>query len=375
MAKVTLTNVTKVNPGKDGRGGTAINDLNLEIQDREFVILVGPPGCGISSIVRMIAGLDHASKGDISISDRRINNLPPRDRDIAMVSRNFVPYPRMSAYDNLTFGLKLRKFSDPEIKKRVLEAAGILGIQELLEHKPESLSHEQRQRIAIARAVALQPEVFLFDEPLAGLEARTRGQMRNEITKLQQRLRATMIYATHDPSEAMALGGRLVVMHDGAIQQDGAVRTLYDKPENILVAAFVGTPPMNLIRGALKQDRDSLLFSEVEEGTIEARWAISEFPAGRAFVDKPVVLGIRPEEIKIAESSKAEKHSGSFPAIVDLAEATGTGTNLYLQTGAHELVCWTQRDLDYQEAGHRLQFELNLGKVCLFDPVSGRRII
>jgi multiple sugar transport system ATP-binding protein len=374
MAKISLKNVTKIYPGKDGRDVTAVNDLDIEIQDREFVVLVGPSNCGISSIARMIAGLDDISKGDIFIGDRRVNDMPPKDRDIAMVSQNYAPYPRMSVYDNLAFGLKVRKFPNAEIKKRVLAAAGILGLQELLERKPESLSSEQRQRVAITRAIALQPKVFLFDEPLANLEAKTRAQMRNEITKLHQRLQATLIYATHDPLEAMAMGGRIVIMNAGTIQQDGTALTLYDEPENVFAAGFVGSPPMNFIRGALKQDRDWLLFSEVEDGTIEVRLPISEFPAGRAFVGKPVLLGIRPEEIRIAESSKAEKSSDRFPAIIDLVEATGAGANLYLQTGAHTLVCRTQRDVDHPEAGHRLQFELNLGKVCLFDPISRRRI-
>src|SRR5438105_3117419 len=233
MANVSLKNVTKVHPGKNGRDVTAINELSLEIQGREFVVLLGPPNCGISTIVRMIAGLDDISKGDIFIDDRRMNDLPPKDRNIAMVFQNYVPYPRMSAYDNLAFGLKQRKFSDSEIKKRVLAAAGVLGLQELLEHKSESLSGEQCQRVAIARATALQPRVFLFDEPLANLEAKTRAQMRKEITKLHQRLQATMIYGTHDSIEAMAMGGRIVVMNDGAIQQTGTARAIYDDPENV----------------------------------------------------------------------------------------------------------------------------------------------
>ena len=374
MANVSLKNVTKVHPGKNGREVTAINELSLEIQDREFVVLLGPPNCGISTIVRMIAGLDDISKGDIFIDDRRINDLPPKDRNIAMVFQNYVPYPRMSAYDNLAFGLKQRKFSDSEIKKRVLAAAGVLGLQELLEHKSESLSGEQRQRVAIARATALQPRVFLFDEPLANLEAKARGQMRNEITKLHQRLQATMIYGTHDSIEAMAMGGRIVVMNDGAIQQTGTARALYDEPENVFVAEFVGSSPMNLIRGTLKPDRDGVLFSEVDEGTIEVRLPIAELPTGQALLGKPVLLGIRPEQITISESSKTERYSGSFPAIVDFVETTGSGTNSYLQTGAHRLVCQSGRDMDYREAGHRGQFQLSLEKVCLFDPISGRRI-
>jgi multiple sugar transport system ATP-binding protein len=374
MASVSLTNVSKIYPGKNGRDVTAVNDLALEIQDREFVVLVGPRNCGISSIVRMIAGLDDISKGDIFIGDRRVNDMPPKDHAIAMVSQNYVPYPRMSVYENLAFGLKLRKFPNSEIKKRVLAAAGILGLQELLERKSESLSSEQRQRVAIARAIALQPKVFLFDEPLASLEAKRGGQMRNEIAKLHQRLQVTMIYATHDPIEAMAMGSRVVVIDAGVVQQDGTALSLYDKPANSLVAEFVG-PPMNLVQGTLKHERDSLVFSEREGGTIEVRLPISEFPGPRDFAGGLVLLGIRPEDIEIAKFTKVtEKHLGSFPAIVDLVEPMGKEANLYLQTGAHTVVCRSQRQVDNREAGHRLQFELNVEKVCLFDPISRRRI-
>lgn len=374
MANVSLKKVTKIYPGKNGRNVTAVNDLDLDIQDREFVVLVGPPNCGISSIVRMIAGLDDISKGDILIGDRCVNDMPPKDRGIAMVSQNYAPYPRMSVYDNLAFGLKLRKSPNAEIRKRVLAAAQILGLQEPLKRKPESLSGEQRQRVAIARAIALQPKVFLFDEPHANLEAKTRGQMRNEITKLHQRLQATMIYATHDPIEAMAMGGRIVVMNDGAIQQDGTALSLYAEPANSFVAEFVG-PSMNLVQGTLKEDRDSLVFSEQGDGTIEVRLPISEFPGARDFAGGLVLLGIRPEDIEVAEFTKGtEKRRGSFPAIIDLVEPVGREANLYLQTGAHTVVCRSQRQVDNREAGHRLQFELDVEKVCLFDPISRRRI-
>jgi multiple sugar transport system ATP-binding protein len=322
----------------------------------------------------MIAGLDDISQGDILIGDRCVNDMPPKDRGIAMVSQNYVPYPRMSVYDNLAFGLKLRKSPNAEIRKRVLAAAGILGLQEPLERKPESLSGEQRQRVAIARAIALQPKVFLFDQPHANLEAKTRGLMCNEITKLHQRLQATMIYATHDPIEAVAMGGRIVVMNDGAIQQDGTALSLYAEPANSFVAEFVD-PSMNLVQGTLKEDRDSLIFSEQEDGTIEVRLPISEFPGARDFAGGLVLLGIRPEDIEVAEFTKGtEKHPGSFPAIIDLVEPVGREANLYLQTGAHTVVCCSQRQVDNREAGHRLQFELNVEKVCLFDPISRRRI-
>jgi multiple sugar transport system ATP-binding protein len=374
MAKVSLKNVTKIYPGKNRKDVTAVNDLDLEIQDREFVVLVGPPDCGISSILRMIAGLDDISKGDIFIGDHRVNDMPPKDRNIATVSQNHAPYPRMSVYDNVAFGLKLRKFPNPEIKKRVPAAAGILGLQDLLKCKPESLSGEECQRVAIARAIALQPKVFLFDEPLANLEAKTRGKMRSEITKLHQRLQATMIYATHDPVEAMAMGGRIVVMNDGVIQQDGAALSLYDEPANSFVAEFV-SPAMNLVQGTLKEDRDSLLFSEREDGTIEVRLPISEFPAARDLAGGLVLLGIRPDDIEVLDvTKKTGNDPGSFPAVVDFVEPMGGEVNLYLQTGAHAVVCRSQRRVDNREAGHRLQFRLNAAKVCLFDPVSRRRI-
>jgi multiple sugar transport system ATP-binding protein len=374
MAKVSLQKVAKVYPGKNGQDVTAIHDLDLEVQDREFVVLVGPPGCGISSVVRMIAGLDEISRGEICIDDRPVNDLRPKDRDVALVSQDHTLYPRMSLFDNLAFGLKRRKFPPAELKKRVLGAAAVLGLQELLEHEPKSLSREQRQRVAIARAVALQPKVFLFDEPLEKLEAKAHGPIRHEIAKLHQRLDATTIYATHDPVEAMALGGRIVVMSEGALQQDGTARVLYDEPANVFVAGFVGTPPMNLIRGSLKQERDWLLFSEAEEGTIEVRLPISEFPAGREFVGKPVLLGIRPEEIRMADSAATQKYGGDFPALIDLVEVIGAETNLYLQTGAHSLVCRIPTGANALEAGHRARFSLNLNRLCLFDPISTRRI-
>jgi multiple sugar transport system ATP-binding protein len=374
MATVSLKSVSKTYPGKNGRDLTVLNDLDLEVQDHELVVLVGPPSCGLSSVTRMIAGLDDISKGDIFIGDQRVNDTPPKDRDIALVSRDYAPYPRMSVYENLAFGLQLRKFPNAEVKKRVLAAAGIVGLEELLERKPASLSVEQRQRVAIGRAVALQPKAFLFDDALANLDARTRRQMRGEMAKLHQRLQATMIYATHDPIEAMAMGGRIVVMNDGIIQQEGTAQMLYDDPANTLVAVFAGNPPMNLVRGALKQDRDWLLFSEVEDGTIELRLPISEFLAGRDFVGKPVLLGIRPEDIRVAESTKPERYSGNFPALIDLVEVAGAETNLHVQTGAQRLVIRIQLGSNDLESGHRARFELKMDKLRLFDPISGRRI-
>jgi multiple sugar transport system ATP-binding protein len=375
MARVSLKNVSKIYPGKNGRDVTAVNELQLDIQDRECVVLLGPPNCGISSIVRMVAGLEDISRGDIFIGDRRVNDVRPKERDVAIVSQNYAPYPGMSVRDHLGFGLKRREFSNAEMKKRVLEAAEILGLQELLERKPESLSAEQCQRVAIAHALALQPKVFLLDEPLANLEAERRAQLRHDIAKLHHRLQATMVYVTHEPIEAMALGCRIIVLNDGAIQQDGTAQTLYDEPANVFVGGFVGSPPMNFIRGMLKQDREWLLFSEVDDGAVQVRLPVSEFLDARDFGAELVILGIRPEDIEVADVTKTTgKHTASFPAIIDRVEPIGRGANLYLQTGAHTVVCRSQRSIDDREAGHRSKFTLNIEKVCLFDPVSSRRI-
>ncbi len=372
MAKVAVNHVYKIYPGDKGGDVTAVEDVNLEIADREFVVLVGPSGCGKSTTLRMIAGLEEISRGDIFIGDRRVNDLPPKDRDIAMVFQNYALYPHMSVFDNMAFGLKLRKYPKPEIKKRVLDTAGILGIESLLERKPKALSGGQRQRVAVGRAIVRQPKVFLFDEPLSNLDAKMRVQMRREITKLHQRLQATMIYVTHDQIEAMTMGDRIVVMNNGKVQQNDTPLKLYHEPDNLFVAGFLGSPPMNFIQGTLKQEREQLVFRELEGGTIEVKFAAANKAGAREFAGKSVVLGIRPENIELAQFS--QNAAASFPAIVDIVEPMGAETNLYLQTGAHTVVCRSQRSLDHREAGHRLQFELNAEKAHLFDPETTKRI-
>jgi multiple sugar transport system ATP-binding protein len=376
MAKVTVRNVFKIYPGeKKGKDVTAVNDVRIEIEDREFVVLVGPSGCGKSTTLRMIAGLEEISKGDVFIGDRRINDVPPKDRDIAMVFQNYALYPHMSVYDNLAFGLKLRKYPKAEIKKRVMDAAGILGIEDYLDRKPKALSGGQRQRVAVGRAIVRQPKVFLFDEPLSNLDAKMRVQMRTEITKLHQRLQATMIYVTHDQIEAMTMGDRIVVMNNGVVQQNDAPLVLYNEPVNLFVAGFLGSPPMNFVNGKIKQDRDALVFSEMEGGTLEVRFPASERPGAKEFAGKDVIMGIRPEDLEVAQFAKPENNGASFPAIIDIVEPMGAETNLYLQTGAHTLVCRSQGSFDHREAGHRLQFQMNVKKVHLFDPTSTSRII
>ncbi len=376
MAKVSVQNVSKIYPGPKGENVTAVRDVSLEIGDREFVVLVGPSGCGKSTTLRMIAGLEEISQGDIFIGEKRVNDLPPKDRDIAMVFQNYALYPHMSVYDNLAFGLKLRKFPKTEIKKRVVDAAGILGIEDLLERKPKALSGGQRQRVAVGRAIVRQPKVFLFDEPLSNLDAKMRVQMRTEITKLHQRLQATMIYVTHDQVEAMTMGDRIVVMNDGIVQQNDAPLVLYNEPVNLFVAGFLGSPPMNFISGTLKKEGDKIRFSEIEGGTIEVAFLAADRPATGESIGKEVVLGIRPEDLAVATFSRKEGRASGigFPAIVDLVEPMGAETNLYLQTGAHTLTCRSQAAFDHREAGRRMQFEINLSKAHLFDPVSTRRI-
>jgi len=371
MAKVILNDVWKIYPGDKGRDVTAVESFNLDITDREFVVFVGPSGCGKSTTLRMIAGLEEITRGDIFIGDRRINDVPPKDRDIAMVFQNYALYPHMTVYDNMAFGLKLRKYPKAEIHKRVQDAAGILGIETLLERKPKALSGGQRQRVAVGRAIVRQPKVFLFDEPLSNLDAKMRVQMRTEITKLHQRLQATMIYVTHDQVEAMTMGTRIVVMKDGLIQQADAPLKLYNHPVNIFVAGFLGSPPMNFLRGTLSGKAGGIIFKEIQGGTVQLN--VGDRPAAAAYIGKEVTLGVRPEDCDLVPAGKPPSEN-SFQAVVDIVEPMGAETYFYLQTGAHTVISRSHALVDQREAGHRLQFEINTERVHLFDVASGVRI-
>jgi multiple sugar transport system ATP-binding protein len=339
-------------------------------------VLAGPAGCGKSTILRLIAGLEEISQGDIFIGEKRVNDLAPKDRDIAMVFPDYALYPHLSVFENLAFALRRRKFSKAEIRKRVVDAASILGIESWLERKLKALSAGEQRSVAIGRAMARQPKVFLFHDPVSNLEASIREQMRRELIKLQQRLQATMIYATPDPTEAMAMGDRIVLMDNGVVQQSDAPRVLYDQPVDLFVAGFFGSPPMNFISGVLKEEGDRIRFREIEGGTIEVAFAAAARSAAREFFGKNVILGIRPEDLQATPFSREKAKTGAagFPAIVDVVEPRGAETNLYLQTGAHSLVCRTQHALDHRDAGHRFWFEMNLEKIHLFDPVSTRRL-
>jgi multiple sugar transport system ATP-binding protein len=372
MAKVSLKNVFKIYQGDKGKDVTAVHDFNLEVGDREFVVFVGPSGCGKSTTLRMIAGLEEISKGDVMIGERRVNDVPPKDRDIAMVFQNYALYPHMSVYDNLAFGLKLRKFPKAEVKKRVEEAAAILGIYDYLDRKPKALSGGQRQRVAVGRAIVRQPKVFLFDEPLSNLDAKMRVQMRTEITKLHQRLQATMIYVTHDQVEAMTMGDRIVVMKDGLVQQIDAPLKLYNRPANLFVAGFLGSPPMNFISGKLNDGGDgAVVFKEREGGVIACKF--TDRPAAKAFIGKEVVMGVRPENLALVPDANRPVKA-RFQAVVDIVEPMGAETNIYLQTGAHTLICRGEGTVDHNLVGQRLPFEINPEMAHLFDPVSTKRI-
>lgn len=381
MAKVSLKNVFKIYQGDKGKSIKAVRDFNLEVKDREFVVFVGPSGCGKSTTLRMIAGLEEISQGEISIGDRVINDVPPKDRDIAMVFQNYALYPHMSVYENMAFGLKLRKYPKAEIDKRVKEAAAILGITDYLDRKPKALSGGQRQRVAVGRAIVRQPKVFLFDEPLSNLDAKMRVQMRTEIIKLHQRLQATMIYVTHDQIEAMTMGDRIVVMaavedkatgdKEGVIQQIDQPLKIYHEPVNLFVAGFLGSPPMNFVHGRLKMKNSDLIFEENQNGPIQVKF--TDRPAAKAFVEKEVILGVRPEDMELI-AGDIKPTSESFQAIVDIIEPMGAETNIYLQTGVHTAICRTQVIVDHREVGHRMMFTINTSKAHLFDPISTNRI-
>lgn len=363
MAKVVLENVFKIYPGDV----TAVHDANLEINDREFVILVGPSGCGKSTTLRMVAGLEEISKGSVYIDGKKINDVPPKDRDIAMVFQNYALYPHMSVYKNMAFGLKLRKYPREEIDQRVREAAELLGIESLLERKPKALSGGQRQRVAVGRAIVRKPKAFLFDEPLSNLDAKMRVQMRMEISKLHTRLSSTMIYVTHDQVEAMTMGDRIVVMKDGFIQQVAEPMELYNRPANQFVAGFIGSPPMNFFKGRLKADKGGLWF---DEGTFsvlldERMMARVESHAGRQ-----VVFGIRPEDIadRLYVTNPNPEHTIS--AQVEVVEPMGAEVYYYLTTGRHPLIARMATD---HQVGVNQQVELvlNMRKAHIFDAQNG----
>ncbi len=331
MAGVRLVNINK----QYDRNIVAVNEANIDIQDKEFVVLVGPSGCGKSTTLRMIAGLEEITSGDIFIGDRRVNDVPPKDRDIAMVFQNYALYPHMTVFQNMAFGLKLRKYPKKEIETRVNDAAEILEIQNLLSRKPKALSGGQRQRVAVGRAIVRKPKVFLFDEPLSNLDAKLRVQMRTEISKLHSRLETTMIYVTHDQMEAMTMGDRIVVMKDGFIQQIDSPLKLYNHPVNKFVAGFIGSPSMNFLPGIIKEDAGKYIF---DEGRIKLTLSTELKERLLKFLNKQLVLGIRPEDIYEAENAHGISDSASIESVVEVVEPLGNEVFLYLTTGLNSYI-------------------------------------
>lgn len=369
MAGVILKDVTKVYAG----GVKAVSDFNIDIQDKEFIILVGPSGCGKTTTLRMIAGLEEITSGELYIGDKLCNDVAPKDRDIAMVFQNYALYPHMTVFDNMAFGLKLRKVPKDEIKRRVHEAARILSIEHLLDRKPKALSGGQRQRVALGRAIVREPKVFLMDEPLSNLDAKLRVQMRTEITKLHQKLNTTFIYVTHDQTEALTMGTRIVVMKDGLVQQIDNPQKLYDEPVNLFVAGFIGSPQMNFANvTAIKEgDKVYLKFGENKLLLPDAKAKVVE---EQGYIDKEVVMGIRPEDIHDQHADLENSESGVLTASVEVAERLGSETFLYLIINGINFTARVNPKSKTQ-AGDDIRVLFDMPRIHLFDKETEKAIV
>jgi len=366
LARVDLKEVTKI----FSNDVVAVDRATIPVHDGEFMVLVGPSGCGKSTTLRMIAGLEDITSGEIYIGDRLVNDVPPKDRDIAMVFQNYALYPHMTVYQNLAFGLKLRKYPKTEIDKRVREAAEILGILELLDRKPKALSGGQRQRVAVGRAIVRKPKVFLFDEPLSNLDAKLRVQMRTEISKLHNRLGTTMIYVTHDQIEAMTMGDRIVVMNAGKVQQIDTPLNLYNKPVNIFVAGFIGSPAMNFIRGHIVS-QDGLWFRNESINIKLPQTIVNRL---ERYTGKSVVFGIRPEDIKEHQGAEDRQNEVSANCEVEVVEPMGNEIFIYLRVGSEQLVARVNaRTQPPVNSEYKIDFDLS--KAHFFDVDTGEAIL
>ncbi len=379
MAGLSLRGIYKKYPG----GFVAVTDVNLEIRDKEFIILVGPSGCGKSTTLRMIAGLEEISEGELYIGDRLVNDVAPKDRDIAMVFQNYALYPHMTVFDNMAFGLKLRKVPKDEIARKVEEAARILDLSHLLDRKPKAMSGGQRQRVALGRAIVRSPKVFLLDEPLSNLDAKLRAQMRTEISKLHKKLGTTFIYVTHDQTEAMTMGDRIVVMKDGFIQQVDSPQGLYEAPVNKFVAGFLGSPQMNFIDAVLRKDEYGQFV--VEFGSEDSKTArgvkyqivvpeSKAIPELERYVDKDIILGIRPENVHDEPMYVNSATTGLVNCNVEITEMMGAETYLYLLC---EGISMTARVSPRSTArpGDEIQVALDPNKIHLFDKETEKTIV
>lgn len=367
MAQVSLKNVSKVFPGNIW----AIHDINMGIENKEFIVFVGPSGCGKSTTLRIIAGLEEATEGDVYIGDELVNDIPPKDRNIAMVFQNYALYPHMTVYDNMAFGLKLRKYPKQEIETRVREAASILGIEKLLGRKPKEISGGERQRVAVGRAIVRKPLVFLFDEPLSNLDAKMRVQMRTEIKKLHIRLQTTMIYVTHDQTEAMTMGDRIVVMKDGHIQQIADPITLYDKPVNRFVAGFIGSPPMNFVKGAIVKKEGKFYFNE---GSFQVKIIDAMAQKIATYLNKEVIFGIRPEDIYDKLFVSEAPPENTIKATCEVIEPMGSEVYLHLNTGKNSLVARVGGH-DKPTLNQDMDLVFDMSKIHFFDKDSDNTIV
>lgn len=361
MAGLSLKNINKVYEN----GFKAVENFNLEIKDREFIVFVGPSGCGKSTTLRMIAGLEEISSGELYIGDRLVNDVAPKERDIAMVFQNYALYPHMTVYGNMAFALKLRKMPKDEIDKKVREAAKILDIEHLLDRKPKALSGGQRQRVAMGRAIVRHPKVFLMDEPLSNLDAKLRVQMRIEIAKLYTQLKTTFIYVTHDQTEAMTLGTRIVVMRDGIIQQVDTPKNIYNNPSNLFVATFIGSPQMNILYGKT-YEKDGTVFLKILNKEIPLSKEKAQILKDTNNCNTELIVGVRPENISCKEEDLKVKDAIIFEAEIDVSENLGAETYIHVKGDGRNMVIKTPTTDSVKTEG-MLKFVIDLDKIHLFD--------
>ncbi|MBQ9428026.1 MAG: sn-glycerol-3-phosphate ABC transporter ATP-binding protein UgpC [Clostridia bacterium] len=369
MASLSLRHIYKKYPG----GVTAVSDFNLEIKDKEFLIFVGPSGCGKSTTLRMIAGLEEITEGELFIDDRLVNDVAPKDRDIAMVFQNYALYPHMTVFENMAFGLKLRKTPKEEIKRRVEEAARNLDIAHLLDRKPKALSGGQKQRVALGRAIVRYPKVFLLDEPLSNLDAKLRAQMRTELTKIHKKVGTTFIYVTHDQVEAMTMASRIVVMKDGIIQQVDTPQNLYDLPCNIFVAGFIGTPQMNFLHGTLEK-KGSDVFFNFEGNSIKLPAEKAANPALNDYIGKEIIAGLRPESVHDEPMYLSSLADSVIDTYVEVTELMGAEIYLYLVTGEQRMIARVS-SRSQARAGDTIKVALDVSRIHLFDKDTERAIL
>lgn len=364
MAEIKIEKLGK----RYDNGALAVSDFNLNIQDEEFIVFVGPSGCGKSTTLRMIAGLEEITEGEFYIDGKLMNEVQPKERDIAMVFQNYALYPHMTVYENIAFGLQLRKFKKAEIKRRVNEAAAILGLEDYLDRKPKALSGGQRQRVALGRAIVRDAKVFLMDEPLSNLDAKLRVQMRAEIVKLHRRLKTTTIYVTHDQTEAMTMASRIVIMKDGLIQQVGSPKEVYNFPENRFVGSFIGSPAMNFFEGRIDKGRYVM-----GDKMLDIPPQMMEMLKNEGYEGKSVTLGIRPEHIHVNNEDLSNIPTSEFEAVITVSELTGAETILHAVYAEQEFIARVEATTTI-EPGHTATLAFDMAHVHFFDDETGNRI-